>query len=185
MNQAHALTDKEKLDILRTPAKMSGGVYDNLFQLVVNGPREAGEIPSKASMQELMENKWVTFNGDSDKCWTITDKGLQAFMEEYSTISNPHHSIFGALRVGSAEIIAGGELDGIPLHCLGGCYDWARDNVFLNKVIDWAVSFSSYDYATFDFTHPITGVKTHLKPGDWVILSEDHNHTVHKLSEDN
>jgi hypothetical protein len=179
------MNDAAKLKELMTPAKMNGAVYDNLFQLARWGAREVGEIPSKGHMQELVQNKWVRFNGDEEKCWTITDAGLQAFLEAYSKIPNPHYKIFGTLRIGFAERCGNGELDGTPIHCLGGCFDWARENVFLNKVLNWAESFGSYDYATFDFIHPVTKVKTHLKPGDWVVLSEDHNHTVHKLSEDN
>ena len=178
-------TDAAKLKEMMTPAKMDDAVYDNLFQLAQHGAREAGEIPSKSHMQELVQNKWVRFNGDVDKCWTITDAGLQAFMEAYSKIPNPHYKIFGAVRIGFAEICGGGELDGTPIHALGGCLEWVREHVLKTKVMEWSEHFGSYDYATFDFTHPVTKVKTHLKPGDWVILSEDHNHTVHKLSEEN
>ena len=178
-------TDAAKLKEMMTPLQMDGGVYDNLYQLVVNGPREAGEIPSKVHMQELVQNAWVSFDDDADKCWTITEAGLQAFMEAYSKIPNPHHKVFGAIRIGFAERCGDGELDGTPVHTLGGCLEWAREHILQTKVMDWSEHFGAYDYATFDFVHPLTKIKTHLKPGDWVILSEDHNHTVHKLSEDN
>lgn len=178
-------TDTAKLEEMMTPVKMAGAVYGNLFQLVRWGAREAGEIPSKSHMQELVQNAWVRFNGDEDKCWTITDAGLQAFMEAYSKTPNPYHKIFGAIRIGFAERCGAGGLDGTPIHTLGGCLEWVRENVLKTKVMDWSEHFNAYDYATFDFIHPLTKVKTHLKPGDWVVLSEDHNHTVHKLSEDN
>lgn len=178
------MTDQEKLSALMKPMRLEGAVYDNLYQLVRHGAREAGEVPSKGHMVELLKNGWVTQHPDADKCWTITDAGIRAFLEYYDQIPNPHYRIFGVICISYAERCGDSQLDGIPIRVLGGALEWAQENV-IGTHLKWAASFGAYDYATFDFTHPVTKVDTHLKPGDWIILSEDHNHTVHKLSEDN
>lgn len=180
------MTDQEKLTTLMKPVRLEGAVYDNLYQLVRHGAREAGEVPSKGHMGELLKNGWVTQQPNADKCWTITEAGIQTFLEEYDQIPNPHYKIFGVIRICFAERCGDShsQLDGIPIRVFGGALEWAQANV-ISSHLTWAASFGAYDYATFDFTHPVTKVVTHLKPGDWIILSEDHNHTVHKLSEAN
>lgn len=163
-------------------AKCSPAAYDALYQLLVHGPREADEIPSMAGLGEAIYHDWASHIEDSEQPYRITNDGLKETMRHYGTIFDPHYKIFGVLIVGFAEICGGGELDGQPLHKYGEVTtEWLKENLFETH-FKWADSFSAYDYATFDFVHPVTGVITHLKPGDAVVLKEDHNHTVHKFS---
>lgn len=158
---------------------LTGGMYDNLFQLVVHGPREAGEIPSKAALGDLIANKWV---GQKDDRYIATSEGIKTLLAQYERVVNPHHSIFGAVYIESAEICGGGKLDGKPLVVLGGALAWAMEHLLGSK-LKFSSSFGAYDYATFDYLD-LDGNTWLMKPGDWLILSEDHKHTLHRFTAD-
>lgn len=174
------MNDQAKLAALMQPREeMSGAMYDTMFKLVTHGPQEVGDVPSKTGLYSAIDDDWVIHE---HHLYYPTDKGIQGFLRAYAQVPNPHHTIFGAIRVGHAEIIGDGQLDGNALEILGAAFDWCKDNVLGSSLV-WAKSFSAYDYATFDFTHPETKVTTHLKPGDWIILPEAGQYTVHNLSE--
>lgn len=161
---------------------VDGGVYDNLFQLVVHGPRESGEIPSKDTIGTLLEHKWITYNSKVDKCYAVTDLGIQTFFKCYNNIKAPYHRIFGAIRIDYVDVgrLLDGDNSKKPIVIFGGSEHWAKEHI-LGKYLNYAKSFREYDYTTFDFEHPITNEVIHLGPGDWIILNEDHDHVVHNF----
>lgn len=163
--------------------RMAAAVYDNLFQLVMHGPRESGEIPSKGWMEELIEQGWVTHTPNVDKCWNVTSKGIEAFLAEYEQIPDPAFPLFGAIYIQFAERCGDNELDGKPLVVLGGAMAWVTEHM-LGQNLTFSKYFGSYDYATFDYVHRPDEKEYLLKPGDWLILREDHNHTIHRFDAD-
>lgn len=159
---------------------MSGGEYDNLYQLVMHGPREAGEIPSKATMDSLVELGYVKLDHSSDKCWSVTSKGIDAFVRQYLTIEDPHHKIFGAMRVCFAEITGVG-WDGTPLYMPIG--DIERAKLDLKDTLVLSRYYGSHDYVTFDYIDA-EGKRHLMKPGDWLIMHENSTFTLHQFSKD-
>lgn len=156
---------------------ISGAEYDNLYQMVMHGPREAGDIPSKAACPDLVKKGYMAVDYTKEQCYSVTSKGIEAFIHKYITIDNPHHKIFGAVKICFAEITGDG-WDGCPLWMPVGDIDWGKKN--LADVLVFSEHLHAYDYMTFDYIDS-EGNRKLMKPGDWLILLEKGHHTLHRF----
>lgn len=173
-----------KPELLKHMYQLSGVTpegYENLYQLVAHGPREAGEIPVKHALPELLTRGWATYTAGLDAPYTVTYSGIVECLRFYSKLDNPHFKFFGGLIVGMATYEEDGSLNSSPLNTYGDVFEWFKKNI-LGTSLKFNERKSGIPYATFKFLHPVTGVEHILEPGDVVIFKENGNHTVHQFN---
>jgi hypothetical protein len=159
--------------------QMKDSLYHTLFKLVTQGPQPVSNCVSVTGITEAANLGLVTVDPQGDVDWyRITSSGVQTLLDAYEKRPDPEEQIFGAVHVCFAEIVGGGKLDGTPLVVLGGALSWAKEYLIGSK-LTFSTSFGAYDYATFDYLD-LNGKTWLLKPGDWLILREDHNHIMHR-----
>lgn len=162
---------------------MNDALYQLLFRLVTKGPQPVTNCVSITAISEALKLDLISVTPVEDVDWyKVTSGGIQTLLDAYDKRPDPEEQIFGAIYIQHAEICGEGKLDGKPLQILGGAMFWCQEHM-LGKTLRWSQCFGAYDYATFDYFDP-EGRSHLLKPGDWLILSEDGNHRVHQFYRD-
>lgn len=159
---------------------MKDTLYHLMFKLVTKGPQPVSECGEIEAIGAALNLDMITVNPCGDVDWYhITSNGIQTLLDTYEKRPDPEETIFGAVYIKHAEITGDGQLDGTPLVILGGALEWSKEYLLGSK-LTFSSRFGAYDYATFDYLDE--DAKTWLmKPGDWLILSEDHNHKLHQF----
>lgn len=159
---------------------MIDSLYQTLFRLVTVGPRPSTDCVSVTGITEAIKLGLVIVEPHEDVDWyRITSGGIQTLLEAYDKRPDPEAMIFGAVYIEHTERLGDGKLDGKPLAILGGALEWSKEHLLGSK-LTFSSCFREYDYATFDYLD-LDGKTWLLKPGDWLILSEDHKHIVHRF----
>jgi hypothetical protein len=159
---------------------MIDSLYHTLFRLVTVGPRPSTDCVSVTGITEAIKLGLVTVEPHEDVDWyRITSPGIQTLLDAYEKRPDPEEAIFGAVHIEFAERCGEGKLDGKPLVVLGGALAWAQEYLLGSK-LKFSSCFGAYDYATFDYLD-LDGKIWLMKPGDWLILREDHKHIVHRF----
>lgn len=158
---------------------MKDSLYHLMFKLVTQGPQKVSDCGDIEAITSALNLDLITVNPCGDVDWYyITSGGIQTTLDTYDKRPDPEQHIHGAVHVKHAERTDEG-FSCAPLVILGGALSWAQEHLLGSK-LTFSVRQSEFDYAVFDYLD-LDGKTWLMKPGDWLILSEDNKHTLHQF----